>query len=214
MKRTPGVDDEDLGRGDADGEVADLVGVSVAKPGVEGIVLGREQRADVLSSAQARTSKEAISGEEARSLAVLHVVKGQGKGRANEQVVQTEIKPRPWQSQDGGLHEQSDRMKQKIEKSGMNYTFLLRTNSTYKPMLTPAFGRARTVGRTKQSDRMNRMRREKVDKRTAAALLHPRIYPGAGTPWPQGRDCAWGCTRLEAADLELVRPPQHLRHPS
>ncbi len=47
--RTLGVDDEDFGRGDADGEVANLVGVPVAKPGIEGVVLRREEGTDVLS---------------------------------------------------------------------------------------------------------------------------------------------------------------------
>ncbi len=51
LSRTLGVDDEDLGGGDADGEVADLVGVPVAKARVERVVLRREQRADVLTPA-------------------------------------------------------------------------------------------------------------------------------------------------------------------
>jgi len=51
LRRTLGVDDEDLGGGDADGEVADLVGVSVAKARVERVVLRREQGADVLPPA-------------------------------------------------------------------------------------------------------------------------------------------------------------------
>ena len=46
--RTLGVDDENLGGRDADGEVADLVGVAVAKARIERVVLRREQRADVL----------------------------------------------------------------------------------------------------------------------------------------------------------------------
>ena len=47
-KRTAGVDDEDLGGGDAQGQVRDLVGVAVAKAGVEGVPGGRKERADVL----------------------------------------------------------------------------------------------------------------------------------------------------------------------
>ena len=60
-RRTLGVDDKDLGSRDADGEVADLVGVAVAKARVEGVVLRREQRADVLPSRQTPMSAPCIS---------------------------------------------------------------------------------------------------------------------------------------------------------
>lgn len=48
--RTAVVDDEDLGGGYADGQVADLVGVAVAEAREEGVVVGGEQRSDVLQA--------------------------------------------------------------------------------------------------------------------------------------------------------------------
>lgn len=48
--RTAVVDDEDLGGGYADGQVADLVGVAVAEAREEGVVVRGEQRSDVLQA--------------------------------------------------------------------------------------------------------------------------------------------------------------------